>query len=138
MPWQLEWWVSCRATMDMPDPDSARVDQWLWSIRVYRTRSAATEACRSGHVKVNGSSAKAATPVRVGDEVSVRVAGRDRSLEVVQVIKRRVGAPIAAQCVIDHSPPRDPHELQDVFERPKGAGRPTKTERRAIDKLRGH
>jgi ribosome-associated heat shock protein Hsp15 len=124
--------------MDMPDPDSARVDQWLWSVRVYKTRSAATDACRSGHVKVNGSSAKAATPVRVGDEVSVRAAGHDRSLEVVQLIKKRVGAPIAASCVIDHSPPREPNDLRDVFERPKGTGRPTKTDRRAIDKLRGY
>jgi ribosome-associated heat shock protein Hsp15 len=89
-------------------------------------------------VKVNGGSAKAATPVRVGDEVSVRAAGHDRSLEVVQVIKQRVGASIAAQCVIDHSPPRDPRAFHDVFERPKGAGRPTKTDRRAIDKLKGH
>jgi ribosome-associated heat shock protein Hsp15 len=124
--------------MDTPDPETARVDQWLWSVRVYRTRSAATEACRAGHVKVNGASAKAATPVRVGDEVAVRAADHDRSLEVARVIKRRVGAPIAALCVIDHSPPRDPRETQHVFERPPGTGRPTKTDRRAIDKLRGH
>lgn len=124
--------------MDTPDLEQARVDQWLWSVRVYRTRSAATEACRAGHVKVNGASAKAATPVRVGDEVAVRAAGHDRSLEVTRVVKRRVGAPIAALCMIDHSAPREPREARQVFERAPGTGRPTKTDRRAMDKLRRH
>jgi ribosome-associated heat shock protein Hsp15 len=119
-------------------PDRARVDQWLWSVRIYRTRSAATEACRAGHVQVNGSSAKPATSVRVGDEVSVRAGGRDRSLEVSRVISRRVGAPIAAQCLIDHSPPVARREDPPSMERPRGSGRPTKTDRRAIDKLRGY
>jgi len=124
--------------MDNLDVEKARVDQWLWSVRVYRTRSAATEACRAGHVKVNGKSAKAATLVRVGDEVAVRAAGHDRSLEVTGIVKRRVGAPIAATCVIDHSPPREPTDARQVFERPPGTGRPTKTDRRAMDKLRRH
>ena len=124
--------------MDVTSLEAARVDQWLWSVRIYHTRSAATEACRAGHVRVNGASAKPATTVKVGDEVSVRAAGRDRSLEVARVIKRRVGAPIAAECVIDHSPPPPPREAADPFERPRGTGRPTKTDRRAIDRFRGY
>jgi ribosome-associated heat shock protein Hsp15 len=124
--------------MESTSLDTARVDQWLWSVRVYRTRSAATEACRAGHVRVNGTSAKAATTVKVGDEVSVRAAGHDRSLQVVRVIKRRVGAPIAAECVVDHSLPPPAREARNPFERPPGTGRPTKTDRRAIDKLRGY
>jgi ribosome-associated heat shock protein Hsp15 len=119
-------------------PDRARVDQWLWSVRIYRTRSAATEACRAGHVRVNGTAAKPATPVRVGDDVSLRAGGRDRSLEVSRIISRRVGAPIAAQCLIDHSPPVAQREGPPSMERPRGSGRPTKTDRRAIDKLRGY
>lgn len=127
-----------RSEMEVTNLETARVDQWLWSVRIYRTRSAATEACRAGHVKVNGSSAKPATAVRVGDEVSVRAGGRDRSLQVAQVIKRRVGAPIAAECVIDHSPPPPPREERVPFERSRGTGRPTKTDRRAMDRFRGH
>ena len=121
----------------MTGEQTARVDQWLWSVRVYRTRSAATEACRGGHVKVNRSPAKAATPVRVGDRISVRVAGHDRLLEVAQVIRRRVGAPIAAQCFVDHSPPPPPTSVASpIFERDHGTGRPTKQDRRAMDQLR--
>jgi ribosome-associated heat shock protein Hsp15 len=123
--------------MDTGNPETARVDQWLWSVRIYRTRSAATEACRAGHVRVNGSSAKPATSIRVGDEVSVRAAGRDRSLQVSRVIKRRVNATIAAECVIDHSPPVEPRAAEP-FDRPRGTGRPTKTDRRAMDKFRGY
>jgi ribosome-associated heat shock protein Hsp15 len=120
------------------DEQTARVDQWLWSVRVYRTRSAATEACRGGHVKVNGSPAKAATSLHAGDAVSVRFPGRERVLEVVQLIKRRVGAPVAAQCFVDHSPPVAPTRSTggEIFERERGAGRPTKQDRRAMDRLR--
>jgi ribosome-associated heat shock protein Hsp15 len=120
------------------DDQTARVDQWLWSVRVYRTRSAATEACRGGHVRVNRSPAKAATTLRAGDMVSVRFPGRERVLEVVQVIKRRVGAPIATQCFVDHSPPVAPTRTggPEIFERERGSGRPTKQDRRAMDRLR--
>jgi ribosome-associated heat shock protein Hsp15 len=117
--------------------DSTRVDKWLWAIRAYKTRSAATTACQAGHVDVNGSGAKPATTVRVGDRITVRVAGRVRDLEVVQVIDKRVGAAIAAGCVVDHSPP--PPETghpAPVAARERGAGRPTKRDRRALDRLR--
>ena len=61
---------------------SVRVDAWLWAVRVYKTRSAATTACRAGHVRVGGEKAKAAQPVRVGDELRIRIAGFDRILVV--------------------------------------------------------
>jgi ribosome-associated heat shock protein Hsp15 len=114
--------------------DEARVDRWLWAVRIYPTRSAATEGCRGGHVRVNDNTAKPATPVRAGDRVSARVHGRDRVLEVVQVIDKRVGAPIAATCLVDHSPPPPP---RDPFVRDVAAGRPTKKDRRRLDRLRG-
>ncbi len=122
----------------MTDDETARTDQWLWSVRVYRTRTAATEACRGGHVKVNGSTAKPATSLRAGDMVSARAPGRERILEVVQTIKRRVGAPVASQCFVDHSPPPSPGAPRNgpLFERERGSGRPTKQERRALDQLR--
>lgn len=117
---------------------SARVDAWLWAVRVYKTRSAATTACRAGHVRVNGERAKAAQPVRPGDELRVRVAGFDRILVVRQTITKRVGAALAAAAVEDRTPPPPPRE-QTAFvpTRDRGAGRPTKRERRETDRLRG-
>ena len=115
--------------------DSARVDAWLWAVRVYKTRSAATTACRAGHVRVNGEKAKAAQHVRVGDELRVRISGFDRILIVRQLLVKRVGAPLAAVAAEDRTPPREPTAMLAV--RDRGAGRPTKRERRDIDRLRG-
>jgi ribosome-associated heat shock protein Hsp15 len=115
--------------------ESARVDQWLWAVRLYKTRSAATEACRARHVCVNGSVVKAAAQVKVGDRVEARIGGRDRVVEVSRVIDKRVGASQAAGCLIDHSPPAPEHDAR-VFAREGGAGRPTKRDRRELDRLR--
>lgn len=117
---------------------SARVDSWLWAVRVYKTRSAATTACRAGHVRVNGEKAKAAQPVKPGDELRVRISGFDRILVVRQPITKRVSATLAAAAVDDRTPPPPPRELTAfVAVRDRGAGRPTKRERRDIDRLRG-
>jgi ribosome-associated heat shock protein Hsp15 len=116
--------------------DLTRVDVWLWAVRLYKTRSAATAACRGGHVRVNGAAAKAASPVKVGDRVEAFV-GRERILEVVAVIDKRVGAAVAATCLVDHSPPVPVVEREaPVFARERGAGRPTKRERRDLDRFR--
>lgn len=115
--------------------DSARVDSWLWAVRVYKTRSAATTACRAGHVRVNGDKAKAAQAVRVGDELRIRIAGFDRILIVRQILVKRVGALLAALAYEDRTPEREPQAALGV--RDRGAGRPTKRERRDIDRLRG-
>ncbi len=104
---------------------------------MFKTRSMATAACRGGHVRINGSAAKPARPVRVGDRVEVRVADRDRVLEVVQLIDRRVAASLAAECVVDHSPPAPPRDyVAPLFRRDRGSGRPTKKDRRSIDRFR--
>lgn len=113
---------------------TARVDVWLWSIRLTPTRSAATELCRGGHVTVNGTPAKPATPVKPGDRVEARIAQRRRVVEVVQVITKRVGAPIAVQCYVDMSPLVE--QVAPPLQRDRGAGRPTKRERREIDRFR--
>lgn len=114
---------------------SVRIDSWLWAVRVYKTRSAATTACRAGHVRVGGERAKASQPVRIGDDVRVRIAGFDRILVVRQLLTKRVGAPLAAEAAEDRTPVREPVALVAV--RDRGAGRPTKRERRDIDRLRG-
>jgi len=118
--------------------DGTRVDAWLWSVRLFRTRSAAAAACRAGHVRVAGRPAKPATPVTVGDEVRARVGDRERVVEVVRLISTRVGAPIAVECYLDRSPEVPRSEVAGpVARRERGAGRPTKRDRREIDRLRG-
>jgi ribosome-associated heat shock protein Hsp15 len=117
--------------------DATRVDRWLWAVRLYKTRSMATDACHGGHVEVNGRPAKPATTVKVGDRVTAKVEGWERILEVAQVIDKRVGAPIAAECIVDHSPPRPEREyVAPLFARDPSAGRPTKRDRRQLDRLR--
>ena len=120
----------------MTDIDTTRVDIWLWAVRLYKTRSAATAACRGGKVRVNRAPAKASTPVKIGDRVEAFI-GRERSVEVVAVIDKRVGAAVAATCLIDHSPPAPIRKRQPAMPRREpGAGRPTKRERRQLDRVR--
>ena len=120
----------------MTAPDTTRVDVWLWAVRLYKSRSAATTACRGGHVRVNGHAAKASTPVKVGDRVEAFVE-RKRILEVAAVIDKRIGAAVAATCFVDHSPPAPVVKRQPRMPRREpGSGRPTKRERRELDRLR--
>lgn len=117
--------------------EATRVDLWLWSVRICKTRSQATDACRGGHVRVNGRPAKPAAQVRVGDRVEAVLHHHQRILEVVRVIDKRVGAPAAAECLVDHSPPPPPkEEVVPVFARLPGTGRPTKRDRRQLDRHR--
>ncbi len=121
---------------------AVRVDKWLWSVRVYKTRSKATAACTSGRVLVNDEIAKPATHVRPGD--LVRAKRRDRIVVyvVVDAISKRVSAKLARECVDDRSPPSEPGSRRGagagapVGQRDPGSGRPTKRERREIDRLR--
>ncbi|MFC6090756.1 S4 domain-containing protein [Saccharothrix sp. BKS2] len=116
--------------------ESTRVDRWLWAVRLTKTRSDAADACRGGHVRVNDRPAKAATTVVPGDEVRARVGNVTRVVEVVRVIQKRVGAAEAAACLIDRTPKPPPEALVPVARRERGAGRPTKRERRVLDRFR--
>ena len=117
--------------------DTTRVDVWLWAVRLYKSRSAATTACRGGHVRVNRAPAKASTQVKVGDRVEAFIE-RPRVLEVAGIIDKRVGAAVAAKNLIDHSPPAPVVKRQPRMpKREPGAGRPTKRERRQLDRFKG-
>ncbi|WP_329548240.1 S4 domain-containing protein [Streptomyces sp. NBC_01356] len=119
--------------------ESVRVDSWIWSVRLVKTRSMGATACRGGHVRVNGERVKPAYAVRVGDEVRLRHAGRERVVVVKRVIRKRVGPPVAAECFVDNSPPPPPREaIAPAGIRDRGAGRPTKRDRREMERLRGH
>lgn len=115
-----------------------RIDLWLWAVRLTKSRSVAADLCRSGKVRINGATAKPAATVTVGDRVTWREPLRDRVVEVVELVPKRVGAPLAVKAYKDHSPPVPTRvEREAVGLRDRGAGRPTKRERREIDRLRG-
>jgi ribosome-associated heat shock protein Hsp15 len=113
-----------------------RLDAWIWAVRLVKTRSAATAMCRAGHVRVNGERAKAAQPLKIGDEIRLRVGDEGRIVVVRQILAKRVGAPQAAVAYDDLTPAPLPREERVVIAaRDRGAGRPTKRDRRKIDEL---
>ena len=116
--------------------ESARVDRWLWAVRLTKTRPDAAAACRGGHVRINDRPAKPSTMVVPGDRVQARVGDTTRIVEVVRVIQKRVGAPDAATCFLDRTPKPPPTVAIPVAVRDRGAGRPTKRDRRLLDKWR--
>ncbi len=117
---------------------SVRTDVWVWSVRLFGSRSAATAACKGGQVHVNGARAKPSHPVHVGDRISATTPGGPRVVVVTALLTKRVGASVAIGCYEDHSPPPAPREERLAMpRRDPGAGRPTKRERRQMDRFRG-
>ncbi|HEY2406081.1 MAG TPA: RNA-binding S4 domain-containing protein [Polyangiaceae bacterium] len=115
--------------------DSVRLDRYLCATRLFKSRTLAQEACDAGHVQVNDAPARSSTALRVGDEVRAR---SPRGLIIWRVLKladKRLGPPAARELYEDHSPPPAPREPR-VAPRERGAGRPTKADRRAIDRFR--
>lgn len=124
-----------------PAGKTVRVDKWLWAVRVFKTRTAATTACNAGRVSIGDEPAKPATKITVGDVVSARRGDRLVVYKVLDPIEKRVGAKLILDCVEDLSPivaPKsDPILAPPGGARERGQGRPTKKERRNIDRLRG-
>ncbi|MEZ4888886.1 MAG: RNA-binding S4 domain-containing protein [Chitinophagales bacterium] len=120
-----------------------RVDKWLWAVRVFKTRTLASDACKAGRVKIEGKSVKSSRMVQVGDTISSQKGQEKKVLKVVKLIEKRVSAKLAVECYEDFSPPpipRTPSELQKsafweypAGTRERGTGRPTKKERRVLD-----
>ncbi len=121
-------------------PDTLRLDKWLWAVRAYRTRSLAGDACRAGSVAVNALPAKPAREVRAGETVTVKLGLMVRTLRVVGVPRARVGAKLVAEYCTDLTPPEEwekvkAQKVQQVLARERGSGRPTKRDRRLLDRL---
>ena len=118
--------------------ETVRADVWVWSVRLYRSRSLASAACKAGHVAVNGSKVKPSASVKVGDTVEALVLSGPKIYVVKKLLAKRVGAAVAAEAFEDRSPAPLPKEERPaaVAVRDRGAGRPTKRDRRRLDRLR--
>ena len=120
--------------------ETMRIEKWLWCIRAYRTRSKAAAACKAGHVHLNGQVIKPASPVRIDDTLVVEYPRLNRTLKVVALLPRRVGAPKAIQHYEDLTPESEYDKLktqtmaQSLIMRDRGTGRPTKKQRRELEK----
>jgi ribosome-associated heat shock protein Hsp15 len=125
-------------------PDSpacgARLDKWLWAVRLFKTRALATDACRAGSVLINELTAKPGREIRAGETVVVRQGLIARTLRVTGVPPARVGAKLVPQFCADLTPAEEfekarMHRLQQALARDQGSGRPTKRDRRLLDQL---
>lgn len=117
-----------------------RIDKWLWAIRIYKTRSLATEACKAGHVKIGGTAVKPARFVAPGEAVVATVGRITRTVKAVVLIERRVGAKVLDQYIEDLTPASEYEKLKSsepmpIFNHSKGRGRPTKRDRRVFDQF---
>ncbi|HUL53229.1 MAG TPA: RNA-binding S4 domain-containing protein [Opitutaceae bacterium] len=123
-------------------PEAERIDKWLWAVRLFKTRSQATDACRAGSVTVAGRPVKASRDVRPGEVVVVRQGLIRRTLKVRAVPPARLGARLVADYCEEQTPPDEfararAHRVQQFLARAKGSGRPTKRDRRLLDRLLG-
>ena len=123
--------------------ESVRIDKWLWAVRVFKTRSMASDACRSGKVTIDGQEVKPSREAKIGDEIKVVVNPHfARSLKVVQLLANRVGAKLVVTYADDVTPAEEYERFKKYNElnwerRDRGIGRPTKKERRDIERLKG-
>lgn len=123
--------------------EKVRLDKWLWSVRLFKSRSLATKLCRSGKIKVNGKNAKPSTAITVNDRLEVMKNGIRLQIMVDNLIDKRVGAPIARECYQDVTPAEEKEKYNAKYLqgyrnefRDKGLGRPTKKEGRDISEFK--
>lgn len=121
-------------------PEKVRIDKWLWTVRIFKSRTKATDSCKKGHVRIEEKSLKPSYLVRVGEVVNVRKNGYDLTFKVNELLKSRVSATLAEPCYDDLTPQDEINKYKSwyvgkfgVEKRERGSGRPTKRERREID-----
>jgi ribosome-associated heat shock protein Hsp15 len=119
-----------------------RIDKWLWAVRVYKTRGDASEACRGSAIRINNVIAKPSGKVRIGDTIVARTKAITKTLYVVGLTEKRIGAPLVPEYYEDRTPEADLEAAREKRANArlvthKGAGRPTKKDRRDIEKLLG-
>ena len=122
--------------------EPVRIDKWLWAVRLFKTRSQATEACKGGKVKIEGHNVKPSREIHEGDEIEVQLGAIRKKVKVLQIIKNRVAAKLVPDLAEDLTPTEE-YERLDMLRRlnyerrERGAGRPTKKDRREIERLKG-
>ena len=120
--------------------DQARIDKWLWAVRIYKTRSIAAESCKKGHISIGERTVKPSHTVRVGDVVNVKKSPVTYSFKVLKAAENRVGAKLVPE-LMENVTPQEQYEILEMskisgfVDRMRGTGRPTKKERREIDAL---
>lgn len=124
----------------LDSPQDVRIDKWLWAARVFKTRALALAACRAGHVKFAGHPVKPRRTVRIGDEYVITTGGPTRTIRVTGITDRRVGPKLVSSLLIELTPPEEFARarrslVEQVLARPKGSGRPTKRERRRLERF---
>lgn len=118
----------------------ARIDKWLWAVRIFKTRTVAAEACKKGRISINGSQIKPSRMIKEGEIIQVRKPPVTYSFRVLQTIEKRVGAKLVPEVMENVTPP-DQYELLELskisgfVDRARGTGRPTKKERRSLDEF---
>ena len=125
----------------MAEKNTTRIDKWLWVVRIYKTRSIATKACAGGKVKIEGNTVKASRMVRKGDIIQVRKRVIKYEYKVLKIAEKRMGAKLVPDFLEDITPEEELDKLESAHKQPiqtreKGQGRPTKKERRVMDKVR--
>ncbi len=121
--------------------EEVRIDKWLWSVRIYKTRSQASQACRAGKIEIHDQVVKPSRVINENDIISVNLGPFTKTVKVLETISNRVSAKIAAECYEDLTPAEE-YEKQKILRetnyeyRQRGLGRPTKRERRMIEKLK--
>lgn len=112
-----------------------RIDKWLWAVRIYKSRSISAEACSTGKVSIEGNQIKPAKNIKAGQIITVRQGAITRTIKVVEILERRIGAKEVLNYMEDLTPQEEYDKLKQIAEatRDRGTGRPTKKERRDID-----
>jgi len=123
--------------------EKVRIDKWLWSVRIFKSRTMATDACKSSQVRIDDTAVKPSFLIVPGTIVDVKKDGFNLKYRVESLIEKRVGAPIAQTCYTNLTPPEELNKFSEWYlkeagseMRQKGTGRPTKRERRDIDKVK--
>lgn len=123
--------------------DTMRLDKWLWTVRLFKTRSQATEACKGGRIKMSGVNAKPSKEIRAGDQIDIVQSGIRKTVLVKQLSKNRVGAKLVPELMEDLTPTEELEKLEmarkiNYERRQRGLGRPSKKDRRNIDRLKNY
>ncbi len=118
----------------------ARIDKWMWAVRIFKTRTIACEACKKGRIAINGAQAKPSRTVKPGDVIQVRKPPITYSFKVLQAIEKRVGAKSVPE-MMENVTPKEQYELLEMsrisgfIDRARGTGRPTKKDRRSLEEF---